>query len=370
MLSVTSTILLSLPLFANAAPSRRSTLAKRDYPTVGACSGDCSAVHDPNVVISSSGTYYRFITFNEITIATAPSITGPWTSQGAALPGGSSINLPGNKDLWAPDVSNIGGTYYMYYAVSTGGSQNSDIGVATSTTMDSGSWTDHGSIGISPDSAYNKIDPNLLQVQGGASLRLSFGSYWDDIYQIAMANPPLTIAPGANPVHLEQNTTARPNNLPTGPEEGSFQFWWPVNGQTYYYLFFSAGDCCDMPPNLPPPGEEYKVMVCRSESPMGRFVDQNGVDCLTGNGGTIVLESHDNVYAPGGEGVIYDPGQNSVVMYYHYGESFLCCVGVSVYEGLVLTGDAVNPSIGYDQNSFQFGWNKLDFSSGWPVVTS
>ena len=60
-------------------------------------------------------------------------------------------------------------------------------------------------------------------------------------------------------------------------------------------------------------------MVCRSESPTGGFVDQNGVDCAAG-GGTPVLESNGDVYAPGGQGVIYDKGQGAVVMYYHYGE--------------------------------------------------
>lgn len=38
----------------------------------------------------------------------------------------------------APDVFSYGGTYYMYYAVSSSGSQNSDIGVATSPSMDVG----------------------------------------------------------------------------------------------------------------------------------------------------------------------------------------------------------------------------------------
>ena len=102
MLFLITAALFSLPFLTHGAP-----LAKRAYPPVGACSGDCGAVHDPNVVISADGTYYRFITFNKITIATAPSISGPWTSQGAAIPAGSVIDLPGNQDLWAPDVRSL-----------------------------------------------------------------------------------------------------------------------------------------------------------------------------------------------------------------------------------------------------------------------
>ncbi|KAF4030196.1 Glycosyl hydrolases family 43 [Phytophthora infestans] len=40
------------------------------------------------------------------------------------------------------------------------------------------------------------------------------------------------------------------------------------------------------------------------------FVDKDGVDCTKG-GGTVVLESHDNVYGPGGQGVYDDtPSSN------------------------------------------------------------
>jgi arabinan endo-1,5-alpha-L-arabinosidase len=70
------------------------------------CSGTCTNAHDPSVIRrSSDGTYFRFSTGNKIAIHTAPSVSGPWTYQCAMLPSGSSINLAGNQDLWAPDVS-------------------------------------------------------------------------------------------------------------------------------------------------------------------------------------------------------------------------------------------------------------------------
>jgi len=84
-----------------AGPVFASPLVKRDFPAPGACSGACQGLyHDPNVVYDSQGTYYRFTTDNKIDISTAPSIAGPWTDQGSALPTGSMINLPGNMDLW------------------------------------------------------------------------------------------------------------------------------------------------------------------------------------------------------------------------------------------------------------------------------
>ena len=230
----------------------------------------------------------------------------------------------------APDVFNLEGTYYLYYSVSTSGSQVSDIGVATSTTMDPGSWVDHGSIGLppqTPEMNYNRIDANLLQPENsrGTDLVLAFGSFWSDIYQLRMQDPPLAVAgPDDNDInHLTFNGTRRtPPITTTGAQEGAYQFWWPVHGTTYYYLFFSAGNCCNLKDDLAPPGEEYRVMVCRSESYSGGFVDKDGRDCLQG-GGTLVLGSHGDVYAPGGQGVIFDKDLNAVILYYHYGKHVL-----------------------------------------------
>lgn len=172
---------------------------------------------------------------------------------------------------------------------------------------------------------------------------LNFGSFWQNIFQVSMTNPPLRVSGEA--IHLAQNTSARPAGLVAGSMEGSYEFQW----KGFYYLFFSSGNCCnELGDGLAPPGEEYKVMVCRSSESGGGFVDQSGRDCLTGNGGTLVLGSHGDVYAPGGQGVMFDPNLQSVVMYYHF----------------------VRPSVSYTYDQFFFGWNKLDFSSGWPIVVA
>ncbi|KAL8865727.1 MAG: hypothetical protein Q9198_009188, partial [Flavoplaca austrocitrina] len=90
--------------------------------------------------------------------------------------------------------------------------------------------------------------------------------------------------------------------------------------------------------------DEYKIQVCRSTSVSGPFVDKNGKSCLQG-GGTTVLESHDWVYGPGGQGIISDP-ELGLVLYYHYADT----------------------RFGYSDAQKQFGVNQLNFSSGWPCV--
>jgi len=298
------------------------------------CSGACN-VHDPAVIRrASDGLYFRFSTGNEIQIATASALSGPWTIKGSVLPSGSSINLAGNTDLWAPDVTNVGGTYYLYYSVSTFGSQASAIGLATSTSMDVGTWTDHGSSGVgsSSGSAYNAIDGSLVALSGGG-YHLSFGSFWNDIYTVAMTNPP-TAASGSS-THIAYNSSG------THAVEGSYTFF----RSPYYYLFFSSGQCCGLDTSPPAQGDEYRINVCRSESVTGPYVDKNGVSCLSG-GGTTVLASSGTTYAPGGQGVFADTNSGGTILYYHYS----------------------NTNIGVSDADTLFGWNVLNWSGGWPSV--
>lgn len=70
------------------------------YADPGACSGACWA-HDPSVIQrTSDGLYFKFNTGSGMEIATASSLSGPWTLKGYVLPSGSSININGGTDLW------------------------------------------------------------------------------------------------------------------------------------------------------------------------------------------------------------------------------------------------------------------------------
>lgn len=176
-------------------------------------------------------------------------------------------------------------------------SQNSAIGVATSSSLDVANWKDLGAIVQSAKgSAFNAIDPSFINA-GGTSL-LTFGSFWQDIHQVALANPPTKTNGNPKQIAFDSANTA---------EEGAALH---RNGD-YYYLFYSKGKCCGYDKNRPKAGEEYKILVCRSRSATGGFVDGNGKDCTKG-GGTVVLESHNDVYGPGGQGVYDDPTHGPV----------------------------------------------------------
>ncbi|KAK1148825.1 hypothetical protein N8T08_008710 [Aspergillus melleus] len=302
------------------------------YANPGACSGACN-IHDPGLIQrESDGKYFRFSTGNKISYASASSIEGPWEAIGSVLPDGSSIDLEGKDDLWAPDIQKVGNSYHLYYSVSTFGSQNSAIGLATSPTMDEGDWTDLGATGVQSDSSknYNAIDANLFN--DGGTYYMNFGSFWGNLYQ----------APFNSAATKASSSSYNIAYDPAGSHEVEAAYLYK-NGN-YYYLFFSTGKCCGYDTDRPAAGAEYKIKVCRSSSATGNFVDADGVACTNG-GGTVVLESHGNVYGPGGQGVFTD-STHGPVLYYHY----------------------VDTTIGYGDGQKLFGWNKIDFSSGWPVV--
>jgi arabinan endo-1,5-alpha-L-arabinosidase len=96
--------------------------------------------------------------------------------------------LSPNKKAWLQeeaiilDISVVNGVYHLYYSVSTFGSQDSAIGLPTSTSMGLNIWTDYGSISIQSSSSklYNIINSNLFN--NGEKYYMNFSSFWYDIY--------------------------------------------------------------------------------------------------------------------------------------------------------------------------------------------
>lgn len=202
------------------------------------------------------------------------------------------------------------------------GIQNSGIGVATSKTLESHSWIDHGSMQIPESPRYNLIDPQLFLDPDDehSPFYFTFGSFWDGIFLTTLADPPLEVTSRDLSLPGMYTNVARNSTYSAAVAEGAFTF--KYNG--WFYLFFSSGLCCQVPPQLARPGDEYRVVVCRSESVTGPYLDDRGRDCAMENGGRVILKTHGEVYAPGGQGVmLIEEEENRPVMYYHYGKWIL-----------------------------------------------
>ncbi len=239
--------------------------------------------HDP-AVIFADGVYYLFATGNGIATKTSRNLLA-WMGTSdvfSAIPGWVSSKLSGVTNIWAPDVSYFGGSYHLYYAVSTFGSKKSCIGHATRSSLASGSWTDHGAVvcsnlGTSDD--FNAIDPNVVVDDNGTPW-LAFGSFWSGIKMVRLD------ASGARS-GTEIHALAHHSSI-----EGAFI----IHQCDYYYLFVSFGACCDDP-------YDYNIRVGRSKSVVGPYLDKAGTDLMNG-GGTLLVQGNSIWTAPGHNAIL------------------------------------------------------------------
>jgi len=262
-------------------------------------SGNLGA-HDPTMLRASDGTYVVYSTHNGLQARTSPDL-GQFSSNGAALPDGASWAaqfMDGDpRAMWAPDASFHDGTYYLYYSASTFGSNTSAIGLATSDSGLPGSWTDQGEvISSSPGDNFNAIDPSLT-VDAEGNWWLTFGSFWDGIKMIAI--DPMTGKRAGNEI---LSLASRGGGAIEGPDM--------IEHDGAYYLFVAFDRCCAGTDST------YRVMVGRSDSPTGPFVDRSGQPLLDG-GGTEILATSGNRIGPGGADV-YSEGGDDVLVYHYY----------------------------------------------------
>ncbi|OJJ48672.1 hypothetical protein ASPZODRAFT_130780 [Penicilliopsis zonata CBS 506.65] len=306
--------------------------------------------HDPSI-IKDNGSFYLFKGGHYLPIYKAPSLSGPWTNIGTVFSGPSIIHKVNRTRPWSPMTTLQNGTYYCYYAISANGITNSAIGVATATSLENSTWTDHGAIintgsgylsDIWPYSEANAIDPAFMRDQSTGKPYLTFGSYWHDIFLVALSEDLLSVENPTAPDAI--NTAYQPKPYHgSRPLEGSFLSY----KSPFYYLWFSHGQCCHFGrDNFPEPGHEYSIRVGRSTSIRGPFVDKDGVH-LTEGGGTVIYGSNRGVtYAPGGIGVMAGNQSYPDILYFHY----------------------LNTSTGFKNKDAHLGWEYLDYDQGWPVA--
>ncbi|HEY4064941.1 MAG TPA: arabinan endo-1,5-alpha-L-arabinosidase [Puia sp.] len=296
--------------------------------------------HDP-VMIRQDSVYYTFFTGFGISVWSSVN-RKDWHHEPPVFDKPPSWAVEAVKGfrghIWAPDISYHNGKYYLFYAVSAFGKNESCIGLATNKTLHTGSkdykWEDQGKViqSVPGRDMWNAIDPNLAFDEQGTPW-LAFGSFWDGIKLVRLSEDL------RSPAEPQQWYTiaSRPRNpvIPdTAAGDAAIEAPFIFKKGNYYYLFVSWDYCCR--------GEKstYKMMVGRSEKIQGPYLDRDGTPMVQG-GGSLVLEGDKNW-----NGV----GHNAVVSF-------------EDGDWLVFHGYDAN-----DQGRSKLRVERLIWPGGWPVV--
>ena len=174
-------------------------------------------IHDPSTVVRCGGNYYVFGTGRGITILTS-SNGFDWQRGGNVfdqVPDSVKQFVPQNdgQSVWAPDIIQLHGEYFLYYAISKWGQYVSAVGLLTSPTLDTNSpnyhWTDRGMVVHSVTGQdLNAIDPGVCLAPDG-SLWLCYGSYHGNI-ELVQLDPQTGLRLATNaPVSIIASTNSR-----------------------------------------------------------------------------------------------------------------------------------------------------------------
>ena len=225
------------------------------------------------------GSYLVATTGRGIPLKTSSDRTA-WSDVGSAFPNGTPwTSSYTTGDLWAPDLSYRNGQYYLYYSASTFGSMNSAIFLATSPSGNAGTWTNRGLVvSTTSSSNYNAIDPDLVVDQQGRWF-LSFGSFWSGLKVIAI-DPSTGLRSGSSMTSVATRSGAASRRRTSTTAAAT---------TTCSSRSTTAARA---------PQSTYRIMVGRSTSVTGPYVDRNGT-AMTSGGGTQILAGHGSIHGPG-----------------------------------------------------------------------
>ena len=251
-------------------------------------------VHDPSTVVHFHGKYYVFSTGRGAPFYSSPdSVT--WTREGIVftqIPDAVHALVPKNNgtDVWAPDIIRIGDRFYLYYAVSSWGSFQSAIGLATNPVLDpkdpAYKWTDRGVVVTSDGNEdLNAIDPGVILAPDG-TLWICYGSYHGSI-RVTQLDPHTGLA-------LAPRTLGAPIATARESEASDIVFH-----DRFFYLFVNHGSCCKGKDST------YNIRVGRARTITGPYLDRDGAPLATG-GGTLFLASDAQRIGPGHFGRVLD----------------------------------------------------------------
>ncbi|MDQ3323834.1 MAG: glycoside hydrolase family 43 protein [Acidobacteriota bacterium] len=257
---------------------------------------------DPTVIRSSDGFFYAYatqtfingISYN-IQVARSADLKN-WERLGDALPVKPSWANQ-TQNVWAPHVSQIGDTYYMYYSADPNTRNGLCLAVATAKNP-AGPFTDKGAP-LKCGGGFVNIDPMAYDDPQTGKLLLYWGSGFEPIKVQELAADRINFAANSQPVNLIFPINSNDPNMYRDLVEGA----WVTYRNGYYYMFFSGDDCCT--------SAHYAIMVARSRSATGPF------EVLPENNGVIV-KGNEKWLGPGHNSVIRDDKSTDWLVYHAF----------------------------------------------------
>ncbi len=277
-------------------------------------------VHDP-VIMREGNTYYVFSTGRGrggfIPVKISKDLRN-WKEIGCVfttMPEWTKQEIPLSRDAWAPDISYFNGKFHLYYSVSSFGSNNSAIGLATNKTFYPNSpdykWEDQGMVirSTTGETDWNAIDGNIA-IEDANNVWLCWGSFWSGIKM-------RRIDPKTGKLSSEDTTLyslcerERGGPHQTPPVEGAVEAPFLIKHDNYWYLFVSFDFCCRGARST------YNVRVGRSREVTGPYFDKEYKSMLEG-GGSVVIQAAENSVTwagPGHQAILHEPDGDYLVFH-------------------------------------------------------
>lgn len=230
-------------------------------------------IHDPSTVVEDKGKYYSFGTGGGGIMSNDG---WKWTG-GGVRPGGGA----------APDALKIGDRFLIVYGATGGGGNHKGIIYSMwNKTLDPKSpdfkYTDPQIVATSDGYEDNDaIDPGLMLDPNTGKLWLSYGTYFGFIRIVEL-----------DPKTGKRVVGNKPVNAAIVCEASAMMY-----NDGWYYLFGTHATCCAGP------NSTYNILVGRSKSVTGPYLDNVGRSMLEG-GGKMVATTEGDLFGPGHIGTI------------------------------------------------------------------
>ena len=334
-----SLFILSVALLASCSPSTSSSesgdpassqsseqsseaiVAKNnDYsnPTYPLVDGQKTPTYmaDPYVIRDDDGTFYLYCTQTDVRTPSLEFVRGPifsspdlvnWTYKGNVFANYNPNWGTSGAGVWAPTVIKVGEKWNYYYSLSTGGDANPGIGVATSDTP-YGPWDHKGKLFNSEEiDVVNSIDPHVFY--DGGKLYMAFGSFGGYITLIELTEDGLGLQGG-----IEGQKESKVSLAGYGINDlNNYEATIILKKDGWYYMFLSTGSCCSGAMST------YKVVVGKSQSLQGPYLDSQGRDMFGPNrGDPVVVPSLSGAMGVGHCSIIQDDIGDYWMVYHGY----------------------------------------------------